>query len=102
MKKSISYYFGAAFVMLLGLVYNVIEQDFLGSGIFLVSSIVFLSIGILKKRSFSKSKTSHNILLASCLSSPQKSRLGQILTRRSPTTFAFAPWQSVWFLCIWQ
>jgi hypothetical protein len=55
MKKSISYYFGAAFIMLLGLVYNVIEQDFLGSGIFLVSSIVFLSIGILKKRSFSKS-----------------------------------------------
>jgi len=55
MKKSISYYFGAAFIMLLGLVYNVIEQDFLGSGIFLVSSIVFLSIGILRKRSFSKS-----------------------------------------------
>jgi membrane-bound ClpP family serine protease len=55
MKKSISYYFGAAFIMLLGLIYNVIEQDFLGSGIFLVSSIVFLSIGILRKRSFSKS-----------------------------------------------
>jgi membrane-bound ClpP family serine protease len=55
MKKSISYYFAAAFIMLLGLVYNVIEQDFLGSGIFLVSSIVFLSIGILRKRSFSKS-----------------------------------------------
>ena len=55
MKKSISYYFGAAFIMLLGLVYNVIEQDFLGSGIFLVSSIVFLSIGMLRKRSFSKS-----------------------------------------------
>jgi membrane-bound ClpP family serine protease len=55
MKKSISYYFAAAFIMLLGLVYNVIEQDFLGSGIFLVSSLVFLSIGILRKRSFSKS-----------------------------------------------
>ncbi|QGS50211.1 MULTISPECIES: hypothetical protein [Shewanella] len=57
MKKSISYYFGAAFIMLLGLAYNVIEQDFFGSGIFLVSSIVFLAIGILKKRSPSKSNS---------------------------------------------
>lgn len=57
MKKSISYYFGAAFIMLLGLIYNVIEQDFLGAGVFLVSLIVFLSIGILKKQSFSKSNS---------------------------------------------
>jgi|TARA_B110000503_G_scaffold135492_1_gene216204 hypothetical protein len=57
MKKSISYYFGAAFIMLLGLIYNVIEQDFLGAGVFLVSLIVFLSIGILKKLSFSKSNS---------------------------------------------
>lgn len=55
MKKGISYYFGAALIMLLGLVYNVIEQDFLGSGIFLVSLIVFLFIGILNKRAVSKS-----------------------------------------------
>ena len=57
MKKSISYYFGAAFIMLLGLIYNVIEQDFLGAGVFLVSLIVFLSIGMLKKLSFSKSNS---------------------------------------------
>jgi cell shape-determining protein MreD len=57
MEKSISYYFGAAFIMLLGLIYNVIEQDFLGAGVFLVSLIVFLSIGILKKLSFSKSNS---------------------------------------------
>jgi len=57
MKNSISYYFGAAFIMLLGLVYNVIEQDFLGAGIFLISSIVFLAVGILKKRTFSKSNS---------------------------------------------
>lgn len=43
--------------MLLGLIYNVIEQDFLGAGVFLVSLIVFLSIGILKKQSFSKSNS---------------------------------------------
>lgn len=57
MKKSISYYFGAAFIMLLGLVYNVIEQDFFGASIFLVSSIVFLVIGILKNRLFKKSNS---------------------------------------------
>ena len=57
MEKSISYYFGAAFIMLLGLIYNVIEQDFLGAGVFLVSLIVFLSIGMLKKLSFSKSNS---------------------------------------------
>ena len=57
MKKSISYYFGAAFIMLFGLIYNVIEQDFLGAGVFLVSLIVFLSIGMLKKLSFSKSNS---------------------------------------------
>lgn len=55
MKISIFYYFAAAFIMLLGLAYNVIEQDFFGSGIFLVSSIVFLALGILKKRLPSKS-----------------------------------------------
>lgn len=33
--------------------------------------------------------------IASCLNSPQKARLGQILTGLRPTTFAFALWQSV-------
>ncbi|NRB25576.1 hypothetical protein [Shewanella sp.] len=43
-------YVVASFIMLLGLVYNVFEQDFIGSGVFLISAIVFLSLGIIKNR----------------------------------------------------
>lgn len=57
MKKSVSYYFAAAFITLLGGIYNVIEQDFIGASIFLVSSVVLLAIGILKNRSVSKSNS---------------------------------------------
>jgi hypothetical protein len=47
-------YLVASFVMFLGLVYNVFEQDFIGSGVFLVSAIVFLSLGIIKNRAKTK------------------------------------------------
>jgi hypothetical protein len=57
MKNSILYSFGAAFVTLLGGIYNVIEQDFIGASIFLVSSAVLLAIGIQKSRSVSKSNS---------------------------------------------
>ena len=40
--------------MFLGLVYNVFEQDFIGPGVFLVSAIVFLSLGIIKNRAKTK------------------------------------------------
>ena len=48
------YYLGASFIMFLGLIYNVIEQDLFGSGVFLISSTVFLSLGIIKKRATTK------------------------------------------------
>jgi hypothetical protein len=56
-KKSSSQfksYFGASFIMAIGLAYNVIEQDFIGSTVFLISSIVFLSLGLIKKRKSQK------------------------------------------------
>jgi hypothetical protein len=49
-----SYYLGASFIMFLGLIYNVIEQDLFGSGVFLISSTVFLSLSIIKKRATTK------------------------------------------------
>ncbi|MDO6507858.1 hypothetical protein Q4506_12925 [Colwellia sp. 4_MG-2023] len=47
-------YLIASFIMFLGLIYNVFEQDFIGSGVFLISAIVFLSLGIIKKRTTTK------------------------------------------------
>ena len=52
-----SSYFIAAFIMFLGFVYNFINQDLFGSGIFFVSAVVFLFIAITKKRSLSKLKS---------------------------------------------
>ncbi|MGI1999546.1 hypothetical protein [Shewanella frigidimarina] len=49
-----SNYLIASFIMFLGLIYNVFEQDFIGSGVFLISAIVFLSLGIIKKRTTTK------------------------------------------------
>jgi hypothetical protein len=40
--------------MAIGLAYNVIEQDFIGSTVFLISFIVFLSLGLIKKRKSQK------------------------------------------------
>jgi hypothetical protein len=37
----------------------------------------------------------YNLTLTRMVSSPQKARLGQILTGLGPTMFAFGPWQSV-------
>ncbi|MBU2925843.1 hypothetical protein Q4506_06620 [Colwellia sp. 4_MG-2023] len=53
-KPSSKYYLSASFIMLLGLIYNVIEQDFWGSGVFLISSIIFLTLGIIEKRTLKK------------------------------------------------
>jgi hypothetical protein len=53
-KSSSKYYLSASFIMFLGLIYNVIEQDFFGSGVFLISSIVFLSLGIIKNSAAKK------------------------------------------------
>ncbi|MBB1371129.1 hypothetical protein FGD67_18125 [Colwellia sp. M166] len=47
-------YLIASFIMFLGLIYNVFEQDFIGSGVFLISAIVFLSLSIIKKRTTTK------------------------------------------------
>jgi len=47
-------YLIASFIMFLGLIYNVFEQDFIGSGVFLISAVVFLSLGIIKKRATTK------------------------------------------------
>jgi hypothetical protein len=58
MENGFSYYLVAAFITLLGGIYNVIEQDFIGASIFLVSSVVLFAIGILKNRSVSKSNSS--------------------------------------------
>jgi len=52
-SKSNNYLIGS-FIMFLGLIYNVFEQDFIGSGVFLISAIVFLSLGIIKKRTTTK------------------------------------------------
>lgn len=48
------YYLSASFIMFLGLIYNIIEQDFFGSGVFLISSVVCLSLGIIKNRADKK------------------------------------------------
>lgn len=77
--------------MLLGLAYNVIEQDFFGSGIFLVSSIVFLALGILKNVRLQNQTTLHNMLLTSCLSSPLKSAAGTNTHRASPNIVRIFP-----------
>jgi hypothetical protein len=42
-------YLIASFIMFLGLIYNVFEQDFIGSGVFLISAVVFLYLGRIKK-----------------------------------------------------
>ncbi|GGI91185.1 hypothetical protein [Shewanella gelidii] len=47
-------YLIVSFIMFLGLIYNVFEQDFTGSGVFLISTVVFLSFGIIKKRAPTK------------------------------------------------
>jgi hypothetical protein len=47
-------YLVASFIMFLGLVYNVVEKDFIGSGVFLISTIVLLSLGIIKKHATTK------------------------------------------------
>lgn len=49
-----NYYLGASLIMFLGFIYNVIQQDLFGSGVFLISSTVFLSLGIIKKRATTK------------------------------------------------
>jgi len=36
--------------MAIGLVFNLVEKDFVGSTIFFISSIVFLSLALIKKR----------------------------------------------------
>ncbi|GAW97330.1 MULTISPECIES: hypothetical protein [Colwellia] len=53
-KSKSKSYFSGSFIMFLGLIYNIIEQDFFGSAIFLISSVVFLSQGIIKKRAIIK------------------------------------------------
>lgn len=47
-------YLIASFIMFLGLIYNVFEQDFIGSGVFLISAVVFLYLGRIKKRGATK------------------------------------------------
>ena len=49
-----NYHFSASFIMLLGFIYNVLEKDVFGSSVFLISSVVFLSLGVIKKRAISK------------------------------------------------
>lgn len=53
-----NYYLGASLIMFLGFIYNIIEQDLFGSGVFLISSTVFLSLGIIKKRATTKDSSS--------------------------------------------
>lgn len=53
-ESSFKYYLSASFIMFLFLIYNVIEQDFFGSGVFLISAIVFLSLGVIKSRGVKK------------------------------------------------
>jgi hypothetical protein len=57
MKKSMAFFFAAAFITLLGGIYNVVERDFIGASIFLVSSVVLLAVGIQKSRSISRGLT---------------------------------------------
>jgi hypothetical protein len=47
-----------ALIMFIGLIYNVIEQDFFGSGVFLISSVVFVLVAVIKGRPLSKSTKS--------------------------------------------
>ena len=51
-------YFSMALIMFIGLIYNVIEQDFFGSGVFLISSVVFVLVAVIKGRPLSKSTKS--------------------------------------------
>ena len=55
--KSCSY-FSMALIMFIGLIYNVIEQDFFGSGVFLISSVVFVLVAVIKGRPLLKSTKS--------------------------------------------
>ncbi len=45
-----SRYFMGSSIMFLGLIYNLIERDLLGSLSFLLLSTIFLSLGIINKR----------------------------------------------------
>ena len=62
MKNSVttksSSYFSMALIMFIGLIYNVIEQDFFGLGVFLISSVVFVLVAVIKGRPLLKSTKS--------------------------------------------
>ncbi|MGS0682406.1 hypothetical protein ACVBIL_14730 [Shewanella sp. 125m-7] len=49
LSKSSDYFIGS-FVMFLGLLYNLVEQDLFGSTAFLLSTVIFLLIGFIKYR----------------------------------------------------
>ncbi|GIU16981.1 MULTISPECIES: hypothetical protein [unclassified Shewanella] len=44
------YYFSGSVIMFLGLIYNLIEKDLLGSFSFLLLSVISLSLGVINKR----------------------------------------------------
>ena len=56
-KPKYNYYLTAALIMFLGLIYNLIEQDIIGSAVFLISSIVFISLSLMNKKHNKKENT---------------------------------------------
>ena len=46
-------YFCGSLIMFVGLIYNLIEQDLIGSAVFLLFAVIFLSKGLLKSKASS-------------------------------------------------